>query len=289
MIQLNRIGVYEKAIPEKYSISEALNFAQCAGYDFYEINIDRTEYRINRLYEKNFAREVRSASSSLSFPVESIGLSALSTYTLGNANPEIEKRAVDIFEKTLIFADSIGARIIQIPGCDVPKGGEHTSDTDLRYFDNVMAAAQLASAYGILLGIENMEDSYMNSVKKCSRLIQSVRSPYLQYYPDCGNVKRAFPKNAEEWISDLAIAQGHMLGMHLKETRPEKFGGLFYGKGDVDFAVAVQWAIANNVHRFVMEYWFTGSEQWNQDLKDACRLARSWVKDAKLHGYMEGR
>lgn len=282
-----KVGIYEKAIPEAYSVMEALKFAKEAGFDFYEINIDKTDFRIARLYDKQFSLALRNVSREMDMPIGSLGLSALSTYTLGHCVPEIEKEAIDIFKRTLEFADRIGIRMIQIPACDVPKNGRHSRDTDQRFFENVMAMSEYAAAYGIIIGVENMEDEYMNSVKKCMRLINAASTPYVQLYPDSGNITRAFPKEVGARKEDIYSGQGHILGFHLKETREGKFGGLFYGEGDVDFPMMVRHALSVGARRFMMEYWYTGNATWKDDLKTACQLCHGWISSTLEKGTVE--
>ena len=43
------LGMYEKAVPNELSWKEKLEAARTAGYDFFEISIDETEEKLNRL------------------------------------------------------------------------------------------------------------------------------------------------------------------------------------------------------------------------------------------------
>lgn len=49
----------------------------------------------------------------------------------------------------------------------------------------------MASQKGILLGFETMETPFMNTVEKSMRFVELVKSPYLQVYPDSGNLMNA--------------------------------------------------------------------------------------------------
>lgn len=283
------IGIYEKAIPEKYSILEMLQFAKEAGYDFFEISIDRTEEKIARLYQKDYQDIASKAIKQTEFPIQSLCLSALGTYTLGNDNKQIEVWAKDIFEKAVIFAEMLGIRIIQIPAYDMPKLGIRTKDTDKRFLYNLQTEIRFAAAHGVLVALENMENDYANTIKKCMRIINQVNSPYLQLYPDSGNIMSAASNDNINIIEDMYAGYGHYVGFHLKETKPDKFGGLFYGDGQVDFPKMVKNAWDLGVRRFVMEYWYTGDSKWKKELTKARELCISWIEmcyqgEEKKHG-----
>jgi len=272
------IGIYEKAIPEGYSFAEMLKLGKEAGYDFFEISIDRTDNRINRLYDKSVQNELRDAIRQTGFPIGSMCLSALGTYTLGDENPSNVKRALDIFKNAIDFASQFGVRIIQIPACDVPKFGNHTHETDKRYISNLRRMIEYASTKSVLIGLENMEDAYMDSVEKCMRLIRNISSPYFQIYSDSGNITSASKIVSIDPVDDLNKGQGHHIAFHLKETRPNKYGGLFYGEGYVDFQRLVSAAYKHGVRRFVLEYWYTGNHEWKDDLIRARQMCVDWIQ-----------
>lgn len=275
------IGAYEKAFPEKLSIDKMFSLAKEAGYDFFELSIDRTEKRIGRVYDLDFTDSLKQVIKKQNFPVGSICLSALSTYTLGNSDKVILEKAIDIFKHTVVFASNIGARIVQIPAYDMPKFDKRNDDTDKLFFTNIAKAVEFASMYGIVLGLENMENDYMDKVSKCMRLINYINSPYLQLYPDSGNIMSA---NLDEksYHQDMKTGVGHYIAFHLKETRPEKYGGLFYGEGHVDFPLLTKYAIELGVRRFVLEYWYTGNSLWKEDLIKARELCEKWAKEALM-------
>lgn len=274
------IGSYEKAFPNGTSVSEMLRLSKEASYDFFEISIDRTDERISRLYNDEFLAECYEAVRTNDIQIGSMCLSALSTYTLGNSDPDIAKRAMEILERAIIFSSRLGIRIVQIPGCDVPKNGDHTDKTNDLFFKNVRAAVETASVYGVCLAVENMEDSYMDTVKKSVKLVEAVNSPYLQLYPDSGNITSASKIYSTDDKEDMMNGFGHYIAFHLKETRPNKYGGLFYGEGHVDFQRMVNYAWKLGARRFVMEYWYTGNKEWISDLSKAREMCSKWIEKA---------
>ncbi len=267
-----RIGIYEKAFPENLSMEDMLKIAEQSGYDYFELSIDRTEQRINRLYTDSFKNAAMDAVKNQKLQIHSICLSALSTFTLGSRDAEEVKKGLDIFYQTVQFAVQIGVRIIQIPACDVRKGEYSDAETDLRFRKNLQRITEYASCFGVLVGLENMETEYMDSVQKCMRLIEEINSPYFQLYADAGNITSAMLSAGKDLICDMNYGAGHYIAFHIKETRPGKYGGLFYGEGHVDIKKTVGQAWKLGVRQFVMEYWYTGNKNWMNDLLKAREL-----------------
>lgn len=271
------IGIYEKAFPDSLSIPEMLMYAGNAGYDFFELSIDRTEERISRVYDSDFASELKIARAEGAVPVYSMSLSAIGTYTLGSPDPAAAERAIDIFCHAVDFAEENGIRIIQIPACDTPKFDPRNEETDARFLRNLSAAIEYASAHAVMIGLENMENDYMDSIEKCLRAMRAVNSPYLQLYPDAGNLTNAWKNSRADILRDMESGKGHYLAFHEKEVQPERYGGLFYGDGHVEFRTLTQKAYTLGVRRFVMEYWYTGNEAWVNDLETARKLCVNWL------------
>lgn len=274
-----KIGIYEKALPEELEIEDMIAFAAQSGYDYFEISIDRTENRISRLYSEEFALRLKKTAGQYGIGLYSVGLSAIGTYTLGNPDSSIRDRGIDIFRHALVFADKIGARIIQIPACDVPKGEMTTSDTDKRYRNTLKSMIAEAASFGILIGLENMETDYMGSVANCMALINEINSPYFQMYPDAGNITSAAKIEGIEPISDLQKCSSHCIAFHIKETKPGRYGGLFYGEGHVDFPRMISGAWNLGVRLFVLEYWYTGNPEWKNDLLKAKEMVKGILKE----------
>lgn len=276
------IGSYEKAFPEELTLQEMLKLSYECGYDFFEISIDRTDKRINRLYDYEFQKDLQSILDESHISIGSICLSALGTYTLGNPDLDNRNKAVDIFKHAVLFAVKFGISIIQIPGCDVPKFDTRTPESDQLFFENLKQMIEFASVHGILVTLENMENDYMDSVAKSMRAIEYVNSPYFQLYPDAGNITSASLLSGIPIKQDMYSGQGHYAAFHLKETRPNKYGGLFYGEGHVDFQYTTNLAWKLGARRFVMEYWYTGNPQWLQDLKKAYELCHNWIEQSRI-------
>ena len=277
-----RIGAYEKAFPEQYELGEMLQMAKDTGYDFFEISIDRTDKRISRLYDETYQNYLLEQMKDKDFRIESICLSALTTYTLGNSDPQIEAKAKDIFLHALEFARKLNIPLLQIPACDVPKFDYKDEVTDRRYRSNLKELLKTAEYYDIKIGLENMENDYMDTVEKSMNLLKEMNEPFFQLYSDAGNIYSACKIYGNSWKEDMEKGAGHYHAFHLKETREGKYGGLFYGEGHVDFAGMVKKAWDLGIRQYVLEYWYTGNEAWYSDLKAARDKCARWIEDSQM-------
>ena len=262
MSGLYELGLYEKALPGRISWRDKLKAARSAGYDFMEISIDETEGRLKRLDMKG--SELRDFCDTMfdeNIFVRSLCLSGHRKYPLGSNDPEIERRGMEIMRKCIDFASALGVRIIMLAGYDVyyEPSSQETRD---RFLANLRKAVDAAAAKGIILAFETMETPFMNTVEKAMAYVSEINSPYLQVYPDIGNITNAADSDGHDLWMDLRSGRGHLVGMHLKETVPGVFRDMMYGDGRVDFHRAISEAWSLGIRRFVTEFWDDGSEGW---------------------------
>ena len=158
-----------------------------------------------------------------------------------------------------------GIRIIQLAGYDVYYE-ESTFETKKRFLANLKKAADMAAKAGVTMGFETMENEFMNTVEKAMKYVTLVGSPYLNVYPDIGNITNAAKTYENDVLEDLELGKGHIVAMHLKETVPGKFREIPFGTGHVDFESAVTKAWELGVRKYVTEFWYTGNPEWKEDL-----------------------
>ena len=250
------LGLYEKAMPD-VSWAEKLKIAKDAGYDFVEISIDATEERISRIYStKRERRELVDICYDLEMPIRTLNASALTKYSLGNPDPDVCARGMEIAERSIELADDLGVRIVMIPGYDVYYE-PHTEETEQRFIENIRLLEQTAACAGVQLGFETMENEFMNTVEKAMHYIGLVNSNYLKIYPDIGNTTNAAVLHGTDPIADLLMGRGQLVALHLKETCPGHYREIPYGTGHVNFDAAVKAAWELGVRRFVTEFWYT--------------------------------
>lgn len=262
------IGLYEKAMPSKLSWREKLLAAKDAGYDYLEMSIDETEEKISRIYMSREERlKLIEDMYETGIPIRSMCVSALTKYSLGNDKPEYCSRGMEIVEKAIELADDLGIRMVMIPGYDVYYESS-TPKTQQCFLENLKKVAQIAASYGVIVGLETMENNFMNTVWKAMYYVQQINSSYLSVYPDSGNIKNAAVVLGNDEFQDLMAGKGHIISIHLKETVPGKFREIPYGQGHVDFKKVIETAWEIGIRKYVTEFWYKGSENWRDDLSD---------------------
>ncbi len=278
MEKLFELGLYEKAMPNNLNWEEKLKFAKSIGYDFIEISIDETDEKLSRL---NMSKEERKNLVNLMMDnniyIRTMCLSGHRKYPLGSNNKETVKRSLDIMEKAIILANDLGIRIIQIAGYDVYYE-DSSIETVKRFEENLKKSTEIAAKFGVILAFETMETEFMNTVEKAMDYVNKINSPYLQVYPDIGNITNASKLYNKDVLKDLETGKGHIVGMHLKETVPNKFREIPFGTGHVDFEKAINLAFSLGVRKYVTELWCT-NDKWQQEVKEAYNMMNDILKN----------
>lgn len=266
------LGLYEKAMPAELSWKEKLQAAKEAGYDYVEISIDETEEKIKRLdMTKQERFEMLSVMYETDMPIRTMCVSALTKYTLGNDDPDYCARGMEILEKAICLAADLGIRVVMIPGYDVFYRPS-TVETKRRYLKNLKKGAEMAETAGVILGLETMENEFMNTVEKAMKYVTLCGSNYLKVYPDIGNLTNAAVQYKTDVLEDLELGKGNMTSLHLKETLPGRYREVPYGAGHVDFEAAIAKAWELGIRRYVTEFWYKGKENWKEDLFSANKM-----------------
>jgi L-ribulose-5-phosphate 3-epimerase len=225
------IGLYEKALPPELSWEERLAAAGMAGYEFVEISIDESDERLSRLdWSTSQRTALRRAIEDTGIRVMTMCLSGHRKYPLGSHEPGIREQGQNILHKAIDFAGDIGLRVVQVMGYDV---FYETSDEETRenYLNGLQMGASWAGQAGVMLGLENLDTPFVESLSKALDIIQEIDSPWLQLYPDIGNLAAAGYSPPEQ----LRLAQKRVLGIHVKDALPKIIRGVPFGKGIVPF------------------------------------------------------
>ncbi|MFA7371848.1 MAG: L-ribulose-5-phosphate 3-epimerase [Sphaerochaetaceae bacterium] len=271
-----KLGLYEKAMVDSLSLQEKLLLAKKVGYDFLELSIDESDEKLGRL-----AYSAQELSDLLAFsreilPFGSICLSGHRRYPLGDR--QTAKRSLEIMEKSLNLAAFLGIPIIQLAGYDIYYG-DSTGETRALFQENLAKCATLAAQYGVILAFETMETPFMNSVEKALYYVKLINSPYLQIYPDLGNVVNA----VQDPHKDLISGKGHIVALHIKESLPGLFREIPYGEGHVDFPGLLKTAWALGVRRYVSEFWHNSALDWQKQIYDSYNfLMEAFFNDTPL-------
>lgn len=267
------LGLYEKAMPATLGWQEKLNLAAAAGFDYLELSVDESEARLKRIdWTKREINDLRGICDKTGVPVRSVCLSAHRKYPLGSRDPSVRARSLEILQKTVDLSVELGVRIIQLAGYDVyyENGGD---DTRKFFEEGLERSVSYAAGAGVVLAFETMETAFMNTVEKAMQYVQKIRSPYLQVYPDVGNVTNG----AENAIADLRTGEGHIVAAHLKETLPGIFRDLEFGQGRVDFPSCIRTLFSQGVRRFVCEFWYDGVSEPSLYLKRNADYVRKMI------------
>lgn len=275
MLKTYTIGLYEKAMPNDLSWKDKLLTAKESNYDYVEISIDESEDKIKRVdMSKEERLKMVQWMYETDMPVRSMCVSALTKYSLGNSDEELCKRGMDIARKAIKLADDLGIRVVMIPGYDVYYT-ESTADTQQRFIYNLKVITEIAAGYGVIIGLETMENNFMNTVWKAMYYVQQIDSVYLNVYPDSGNLKNAAVSLGNSEIQDLLAGKGHITSLHLKETVPGKFREIPYGAGHVDFQKIIETAWAIGIRKYVTEFWYKGGQTWKEDIRQVNSMMRA--------------
>lgn len=273
------VGLYEKALPASLTWEKRLAAAGQAGYDFVEISIDESDERLARLdWPASQRAKLRQAIANTGITIKTMCLSGHRKYPLGSHDPDLRLQGREILRKAIAFAGDVGLRVVQVMAYDV---FYETSDetTGANFVEGLWQGAQWAGQAGVMLGLENLDTPYVECVRQGLAIIRQIDSPWLQLYPDMGNLAAAgyYPPD------ELPLAKGRLLGVHVKDAMPKVIRGIPFEKGIVPFRETFR-ALAQ------MGFWgLLGVEMWGQMhagedpvayAAEARRLINGWVAEA---------
>jgi len=246
------VGLYEKALPAELCWEERLAAAGQAGYDFVEISIDESDERLGRLDWSAAERSaLRRSIENTGVRIMTMCLSGHRKYPLGSHTPELRQRGLEILHKAIDFAGDIGLRVVQVMGYDVFY--EPSDEQTKAYFvDSIKAGVRWAGEAGVMLGLENVDNPFLESVGKGLHLVREVDSPWLRLYPDMGNLAAAGYHPPDE----ILLAKGYMVAIHVKDALPRVIRGVPFETGIVPLQETFQ-ALAQ------IDFWGPlGVEMW---------------------------
>jgi L-ribulose-5-phosphate 3-epimerase len=230
------VGMYEKALPVDLDWEERLRLAAQAGFDFVEISIDESDGRLARLDWSSAQRaDLRRAIANTAVPIMTMCLSGHRKYPLGSASPQTRERALDILHRAIEFAADIGLSIVQVMGYDVFYEPAF-SGSEARFLEGLEQGIRRAGALGVMLGLENCDLEFVDSIDKGLEIVRHLNSPWFQLYPDMGNLAAA----GYDPDDQLRRAAGHLVAVHVKDTTPGVVRGVPFEQGIVAFGKVFQ-------------------------------------------------
>ena len=271
------IGVYEKALPVDISWEERFSVAKQSEFDYIELSVDESDERQARLESNSVERkEIRAALMNSDISLKTMCLSGHRKYALGSSDAATRAKSIEVFDKAIDLACELGIRIIQVAGYYVYYEDE-TEDSIRWYEEGLAKGLELAQKSGMMLAIENMDTLGITSLEEGMRIVKLFNSPWLQLYPDIGNLT----ERGKDTLKELELAKNHMVALHIKDTRPGEPRRVAFGEGDVPFTEAF---------KKLAELNFTGPimvEMWNDNAPDSLQKvqdARSWVVSKLIEG-----
>ncbi|ATA26298.1 xylulose 5-phosphate 3-epimerase [Brenneria goodwinii] len=265
------LGIYEKALPPGESWLARLQLAKELGFDFVEMSVDESDGRLARLdWSREQRLELVNAISVSGVRVPSMCLSAHRRFPLGSENDETRNQGLEIMFKAIRLAQDVGIRVIQLAGYDVyyQKANDLTRE---RFRHGLQLAVEMASRAQVTLAMEIMDYPLMNSISKALGYANYLNNPWFQLYPDIGNLS-AWDNDVQ---MELKAGKGHIVAVHVKDTRPGVFKNVPFGTGVVDFARCFTTLRESGYcGPYLIEMW---SETSPDPLKEIA-AARDWVK-----------
>ena len=271
------LGIYEKALVGG-SLDTADDWraflAQVpeAGFSFLDVSIDESPQREARLeWDAAACRRVRDAADAVGAGIGGVCLSIHRRIAPGSADPAVRRRAREVMARGLRVCHDLGAPVLQVAG--YYRYYEEPGPDAERWYGELLAdAVPLAARLGVVMGIENVDGTDVTSIRKAMEFVRAVGSPYLQVYPDLGNI-------AEQGLDpavELEAGKGHMVAMHAKDVRPGEPRRVEMGVGTVDWSRSFELLRAQHWAGRLM------IEMWNDDAPDSvarCIDAREFIED----------
>ena len=274
------VGLYEKALPASMGWDERLAAAGQAGYDFVEISIDESDERLGRLdWPASGRAALRHSISNTGVQIMTMCLSGHRKFPLGSHDPGIRRQGEELLRKAIAFAGDVGLRVVQVMAYDV---FYETSDaeTAAHFVEGLERGTRWAGQAGVMLGLENLDTDFVDSIRKGLAIIHEIDSPWLRLYPDIGNLAAAgyFPPD------EVILAKGQLLGVHVKDALPRLIRGVPFGEGIVPFQETFQALVKTGFWGLLgIEMW--GQMHASQDPIECVASARRYVENLVMEAW----
>jgi L-ribulose-5-phosphate 3-epimerase len=270
------IGLYEKAVPDKLSIEEKMLIAKKAGFDFLEFCIDLNPERELRLeWPKLQRKKLVDFMLENDIHLTTMSLSLLRKYPLGALDRSVNAKSLEIIKKGVELACDLGVQIVLFNGYDV-YNTPSTEETSARFAENLPEAVKIAAKRGIILGIENADKEFADSIAKVAYWIDRINSPFLRIYGDIANTANAFGGEIDNCIQDLEQGRGRIVAIHLKDSMPNEYRFTPFGEGYVDFGRSIEKLKNMEVRIFIAELFYREGNDYLAEVAKVNKFLRSF-------------
>lgn len=280
----NPIGIYEKALPNKFTWEEKMIAAKKAGFDYMEISIDESDERLARLnWDDDKIDQLKSTMKSTGIIFPTMCLSGHRRFPFGSKNKEVREKAMEIMEKAISLSVKLGIRCIQLATYDVYYE-ESDAQTKELFLDGLKEAVKMASRAGVILAMEIMDTRFVGTIVRALHYIKEIPSPYFKIYPDMGNLSNF----SNDVTAELELGLAETVAIHVKETKPGVFKEVPFGEGNVKFVeIFTKLKELNYNGMFLIEMWADNSREYTIDqaanqIKDAYHFVQDKMKLAGM-------
>jgi L-ribulose-5-phosphate 3-epimerase/hexulose-6-phosphate isomerase len=187
----------------------------------------------------------------------------------GSADPTIRAEARKVYRQGIELAYDLGVSLVQVAGYYAYYEPARV-EARLRWLDALAWAAPIAARAGVVLGIENVDGSDIASVPDAVQAAREIGSPWVQVYPDVGNVAG----HGGDAAAELRAGAGRMAALHVKDVLPGQPRRVPFGEGIADFDGAfAELARQKWSGRIMLEMWNDNAP----DSLDRCVRARKFI------------
>ncbi|WP_058235278.1 L-ribulose-5-phosphate 3-epimerase [Devriesea agamarum] len=273
------LGIYEKALRHTGDWDAFFADARDAGFSFVDLSVDESPERRERLTWPSAERRVlRDTARRYGIQIGGLCLSVHRAVGPGSADPAVRAEAARIFRDGIDLCQDLGIPVLQVAGY-YAYYEQPDPDQRARYIETLAQAVPHAARAGVLLGIENVDGNDVTSISGAMEIVRDIDSPWLQLYPDIGNIAEQQLDTRDE----LRAGRGHMLALHVKDVLVGEPRRIPFGQGVADFPTAFDELARQQWSGRIM------LEMWNDDAPDSAAIsARSreliagWLRTAGL-------
>lgn len=265
------LGIYEKALVSTPTWEDFFPQVREGGFSFVDLSVDETPERAARLqWDAEQRRTCRRAAEAAGVTIGGLCLSLHRRIMPGSADPAIRARALEVYHQGIALARDLGISVVQVAGYYAHYEPDDP-DAARRYVETLAAAVPAAARAGVVLAIENVDGHDIASIPDAMAVVRQIGSPWVQCYPDVGNIA----EHGGDATDELRSGQGHMVALHVKDVLPGQPRRIPFGTGVADFDAAFaelarqQWS-----GRMMLE-------MWNDDHPDSvatCIEARHFIE-----------
>lgn len=266
------LGIYEKALISTPDWDAWFAQVPEGGFSFTDLSVDETPERAARLdWGPSQRRVVREAANRAGVQIGGICLSLHRMVMPGSRDPDMRAKALEVYRQGIRLAADLGTTVVQVAGYFAHYEPDDPQAKD-RYIQTLTEAVPMAAREGIVLAIENVDGHDIASIPDAMEVIDAIDSPWVQCYPDVGNIA----EHGGDATLELRAGRGHIVALHVKDVLPHQPRRIPFGTGVADFDAAFAELERQGWSGRVM------LEMWNDDAPDSvaiCSAAREFIEN----------